>query len=141
MEEGSDPKIGYKDVIYMQQAELDKVRTKVHDMATELTVVKLDIVKLTDKLDNPKPCSLHINSMKELSDGINRIELANATSSSKLDGFMSLAKEFLLKHDTDIYKSEGLLSTASNNKKQIALLWTIISAIFIAGGVMFVWRR
>jgi len=135
------PKITYKDVIFKQEEEIGKLRERLHNIVSDLTAIKLDIVKINDKLDNPKPCSLHINSMKELSDGINRIELASATSSSKIDGFMSLAKDLILKHDTDIYKEEGLISTASSNKKQIALLWTIVTAIFIAGGVMFIWRR
>lgn len=128
---------GLRDMFNLQQIEIGKVRDKVHDMVTEVTTIKLSIVKITDKMETRSPCDLHVNSMKELNDGINRIELLSSTTASKFDGFISLANTLI----GDVYKKDGLMTTAQSNKNQIGLIWGIVVAIFIAGGILFVWRN
>ncbi len=129
------------ELIHLAQNEIDKVRIRVHALVNEVAAQNLLIVKLEDKLDAKTPCNIHVNIMKEFNDGINEIKIISAAMQGKLEGFTIMARQLLEKHDLDLYKENGLLSTSSSNKKQIALLWAITSSIFIAGGAMFIWRR
>lgn len=129
------------ELIHILQSEIDKVRTRVHTLVNEVANQNLVIVKLTDKLDNRPPCDLHVSSMKELNDSVTRIEIINASTAGKVDGFISSVNRLLEKIEADVYKSGGLISTSQNNKNQIGLMWGIIAAIFIAGSVMFVWKH
>lgn len=123
------------------KAEVDKIRTRLHELINDVANQNLVIVKLTDKLEFRPPCDLHIQSMKELTDSITRIEIISAATQGKVDGFILSVNKLLEKLETDVYKSGGLITTAQSNKNQIGLMWGIIAAVFIAGSVLFIWKH
>lgn len=130
-----------KEVIHILQVEVDKIRIRLHQLINDVANQNLVIVKLTDKLESRPPCDLHVNSMKELNDSVMRIEIINAATAGKVDGFITSVNRLLEKIETDVYKTGGLITTAQSNKNQIGLIWGIVSLIFVAGLGLFIWRH
>lgn len=128
-------------VLNLLQGEVDKIRTRMHDLVSEVSNQKLQIVKIEDRMEDRKPCDLHVSSMKEFNDSITRIELINNKTQGQLEGFMNLANSLILKIERDVYKDGGLITKAANNANQIILQWGIIGVIFIAALGLFLWRK
>lgn len=132
-----------KEVVHILQSEVDKTLTRLHQLVNEVANQNLVIVKLTDKMEERKPCDLHVSTMEKLNETVNRIELSNGRTQGEVEGFIKLANNLLLKIENDIYKDGGLMTKTSNNKNQITLQWGIIGMLFAGGlGVgLYLWKH
>jgi len=77
-------------------------------------------------------CNKHDECMGRIHDNIKKIEIGNATTQGKIDGFIISVNTFIESIRKDIYEKDGIMQRVGSQGNQIILQWGLMAVIVAA---------
>lgn len=83
-------------------------------------------------------CNKHDDCIGRINENMKKIEVGNAETQGKIDGFLKNVEEFMSSIRRDMYNKDGVMDRVGSHGNQLVLQWGLLAAIIIAIVVAYI---